>query len=138
VLDLNAAAAAALDERLQAEAVIWLTTVDADGQPQSSPVWFLWHEGEFLVYAQPRSWKVRNIRAHPQVALNLNSNAQGGRVDTFEGMARLAAEQVPVNQSDAYLAKYGSGITSIGSTPEKMAAEYSTAVRVTPTRVRVF
>ncbi len=84
MLDLNAAAAAALDERLQAESVIWLTTVDADGQPQSSP------------------------------------------------------EQPPVHQAAAYLAKYRSGITSIGSTPEKMAAEYSTALRVTPTRVRVF
>jgi len=137
VLDLNAAAAAALDERLQAESVIWLTTVDADGQPQSSPVWFLWDDGEFLVYAEPGSWKVRNIRAHPQVALNLNSNAQGGQVATFEGTARIAPGQPPVHQAAAYLAKYRTGITSIGSTPEKMAAEYATALRVTPTRVRV-
>ncbi len=138
VLDLNAAAAAALDERLQAESVIWLTTVDADGQPQSSPVWFLWDEGEFLIYAEPGSWKVRNIRARPRVALNLNSNTQGGRVATFEGTARIAAEQPPVHQAASYLAKYRSGITSTGSTPEKMAAEYSAALRVTPTRVRVF
>jgi PPOX class probable F420-dependent enzyme len=138
VLDLNAAAAAALDERLRAESVIWLTTVDAGGQPQSSPVWFLWDEGEFLVYAQPGSWKVRNIRAHSQVALNLNSTAGGGQVATFEGVARIAADQLPVAQTAAYLAKYGSGITSLGQTPEQMGADYSTALRITPTRVRAF
>ena len=62
MLDLSADAAAALDERLRAEDIGWLTTVTRDGQPQSSPVWFLWDDDEFLVYAQPRSPKVRNIQ----------------------------------------------------------------------------
>jgi PPOX class probable F420-dependent enzyme len=138
VLNLSADKAASLDERLRAENIAWLTTVSAEGQPQSSPVWFLWDDGEFLVYAQPRSWKVRNIRAHPQVSLNLNSDAGGGRVVTFEASARIAADEPPVHQGDAYLAKYRTGIASIGMTPEQMAASYSTALRITPTRVRVY
>jgi len=138
VLDLSADAAAALDERLRAENIGWLTTVSPDGQPQSSPVWFLWDDGEFLIYAQPRSWKVRNIRTHPQVSLHLNSNDQGGRVVTFEASARIAADQPPVDQTAAYLAKYRAGIASIGTTPEGMAAGYSTALRLTATRVRVY
>jgi len=138
VLDLTADAAAALDERLRAENIVWLTTVTPDGQPQSSPVWFLWADGEFLIYAQPRSWKVRNIRTHPQVSLNLNSNAGGGQIATFEATARVAGDQPPVHQTGAYLAKYRAGIASIGTTPEQMAADYSTALRLTPTRVRVY
>ena len=138
MLDLTADQAAALDERLRAENIAWLTTVTPGGQPQSSPVWFLWTDGEFLIYAQPRSWKVRNIRAHPQVSVNLNSNAGGGQIATFEATARIADDQPPVHQTDGYLAKYRSGIASIGTTPEQMAADYSTALRLTPTRVRVY
>jgi PPOX class probable F420-dependent enzyme len=138
VLNLSADVAAALDERLRAEDIGWLTTVSRDGQPQSSPVWFLWDDGEFLVYAQPQSPKVRNIRAHPQVSLHLNSNDRGGAVVTFEASASIAADQPPVDQADAYLAKYRAEIASIGTTPERMAADYSTALRLTPTRVRVF
>jgi Pyridoxamine 5'-phosphate oxidase len=29
-------------ERLAIEPIVWLTTAGADGQPQSSPVWFHW------------------------------------------------------------------------------------------------
>jgi PPOX class probable F420-dependent enzyme len=138
VLDLSAEKSAAVDERLRTENIAWITTVTADGQPQSSPVWFLWADGEFLIYAQPRSWKVRNIRAHPKVSLHLNSDEQGRRVVTFEASARVASEPPPVHQADAYLAKYREWIASIGVTPEQLAAEYSTALRITPTRVRVY
>jgi PPOX class probable F420-dependent enzyme len=138
VLNLSAEASAALTERLRTENIAWITTVTADGQPQSSPVWFLWDYGEFLVYAQPRSPKVRNIRAHPAVSLHLNSDAGGGRVATFEASARIAAEQPPIHLAHAYLAKYREGIAGIGMSPEQMAAEYSTALRIAPTRVRVY
>jgi PPOX class probable F420-dependent enzyme len=85
VLDLTAGASAALAERLRTEIVTWITTVAHGGQPQSSPVWFLWDEDDFLVYAQPHSWKVRNVRANPQVSLHLNSDAEGGQVVTVRG-----------------------------------------------------
>jgi PPOX class probable F420-dependent enzyme len=138
VLNLSAEASVALAERLRTENIAWITTVTPGGQPQSSPVWFLWDDGEFLVYAQPGSWKVRNIRANPQVSLHLNSDGEGGRVATFEGSARIAAEQPPVPEAAAYLAKYRQEIAGIGSTPEQMAAEYATPLRITPARVRVF
>jgi PPOX class probable F420-dependent enzyme len=138
VLNLSAEAAAALAERLRTESVAWVTTVTPGGQPQSSPVWFLWEEDEFLVYAQPHSRKVRNIRAHPQVSLHLNSDAEGGQVVTFEGLARIAEGSPPAHEVAAYLAKYRAGIAGIGMSPEQLGAEYSTALRITPTRVRVY
>jgi PPOX class probable F420-dependent enzyme len=138
VLNLSAETSAALEERLRTEGVAWITTVTSGGQPQSSPIWFLWDDGEFLVYAQPPSWKVRNIRANPRVSLHLNSDEQGGRVVTFEGSARIAEGHVLAHQVAAYLAKYRDGIAGIGMTPEQLAAEYSIALRITPTRVRVY
>lgn len=138
MLNLSAEASAAVAERLVSESVAWITTVTADGQPQSSPVWFLWDSGEFLVYAQPHSWKVRNIRANPKVSLHMNSDREGGQVVTFEGPARICEGHPPGHEVDAYLAKYREGIAGIGMTPEQMGTEYSTALRITPTRIRVY
>lgn len=140
MLELSAAASAALAGRLRTESIAWLTSVAPGGQPQSSPVWFLWDEGEeeFLVYAQPRSWKVRNIRTNPLVSLHLNSDDEGGRVATFEGSARIRDGHPPGHEVPAYLAKYRERITGAGVTPEQMGAAYATALRITPARVRVY
>lgn len=138
MLNLSAEASAALAERLRTEQVAWITTVAPGGQPQSSPVWFLWDREEFLVYAQPHSWKVRNIRANPKVSVHLNSDEEGGQVVTFEGSVHIAEEPPQLHEVAAYLAKYREGIAGIGLTPERMGAEYSTALRITPRRVRVY
>jgi PPOX class probable F420-dependent enzyme len=138
VLNLSAEASAALAERLRTESVAWITTVTPGGQPQSSPVWFLWDEGVFVVYAQPHSWKVRNTRTNPKVSLHLNSDEEGGEVVTFEGSAQILDRPPPAHEVPAYLAKYRDGIAGIGMTPEEMGAEYATALRITPTRVRVY
>ena len=138
MLNLTAEESAALAERLQSESIAWITTVTGDGQPQSSPVWFLWTDGKFLIYAQPRSWKVRNVRASPLVSVHLNSNDQGGRIVTFEGAAEISDTRHLAHQDSAYLAKYRDGIASIGMSPDQLGAEYSTAILVTPTRVRVY
>lgn len=137
MLNLSAEASHALAERLRIESVAWITTVAPGGQPQSSPVWFLWEEGVFLVYAQPHSWKVRNVRANPKVSLHLNSD-EGGSVVTFEGSADISEAHPKAHEVAAYLAKYRKGIARIGMTPEQMGLEYATALRITPTRVRVY
>jgi len=138
VLDLSAEKSAAVTERLETEGIAWVTTVTPDGQPQSSPIWFWWDGQEFLVYAQPHSWKVRNIRANPKVSLHLNSDEQGGQVVTFEGAAHIGESDPGAHEAAGYLAKYRAGIASIGMSPEQMSAEYSVALHITPTRVRVY
>jgi Pyridoxamine 5'-phosphate oxidase len=50
ILNPENPAHAAAANRLQAEPIIWLTSVAPSGQPQSTPVWFLWESGEFLIY----------------------------------------------------------------------------------------
>jgi PPOX class probable F420-dependent enzyme len=138
VLNLSAEESAVLTERLCTESVAWITTVTPGGQPQSSPVWFLWDDGAFLVYAQPHSWKVRNTRTNPKVSLHLNSDEQGGGVVTFEGSAQILHGHPQAHEVPAYLAKYRDGIAGIGMTPQQMGAEYATALRITPSRVRVY
>ena len=103
--------------RLREELIIWLTTVRGDGLPQPSPVWFHWDGETFLIYSRPNTPKVRNIEGNSKVALNLDGDGRGGDIA-------------------AYIEKYRENIARIGMTPESFAADYSVAVRVTPTNLR--
>jgi PPOX class probable F420-dependent enzyme len=127
-----------LERRLRDEKTIWLTTVRADGTPQSVPVWYLWDGDTFLIFSQPSAQKLRNIAQNPKVSIIF------AHTDVFgeEGFAVVTGEAAvdehapPSNQIAAYLDKYGTAIEAIGRTPEQLAAEFSVAIRVTPTRVR--
>ena len=127
-----------VESRLGKAIVVWLTTVRPDGQPQTSPVWFAWDDETFLVYSMPRSAKVPNVRANPNVALNLNHDGVGGDIVTIEGTARFDEDAPPVHQHASYVEKYRAEIERLGMEPEPFAAEYSTAIRITPTRVRLY
>lgn len=126
----------ALAQRLQTEQVIWLTTVRPDGAPAPTPVWFYWNGESFLIFTQAGSHKLRHIAQNPNVALNFNTDAYGGSVAVFNGAAAVNDPPASPAELEAYLTKYAEGIKMIGLTPETMAAEYSTALRVYPERVR--
>lgn len=123
--------------RLQHEHVIWLTTVSQNGQPEPSPVWFVWDGETFLTYSQPNAPKVRNIASRPLVALNFNTDALGDDVVVVTGDARISNEDPPLDQVPAYMDKYRD-VWPSGMTPAATAAEYSAAIRVRPTKVRGF
>lgn len=125
-----------VERRLQQEGVIWLVTSGADGTPEPSPVWFLWDGTTFLIYSRPNAPKIANITRNGAVALHFDGDGQGGDIVVFTGRAALDATAPAVPDAPAYVAKYAQGIKAIGLTPETMATTYSTAIRVTPTRLR--
>jgi PPOX class probable F420-dependent enzyme len=138
MLDSSSQQGAHAEERLRRDPIIWLTTVNGAGQPQSSPVWFLWDGTSFLHYSRPENQKVRNIARNPRVSLHLNDNGVGGDIVTIEATAELAADAPPAVANAPYVEKYREGISHIGMTPESFAAAYSQAIRVTPIRARVW
>jgi PPOX class probable F420-dependent enzyme len=126
-------------ERLETAPLAWLTTVRADGQPQSSYIWFHFDGTDLLIFSLPEAGKVRNIRANPKVGFNLNGDDQGGGVLTVDATAEIFDAPVPADRIEAYLAKYDDPIRNIlKTTPEKMLASYGTALRITPARVRAW
>jgi PPOX class probable F420-dependent enzyme len=127
-----------VEERLTREVVIWLTSVRPDGQPQTSPVWFVWDGQSFLIYSIPRSQKVPNIRGNPKVSLNLDGDGTGGGIVTIEGEAHIDEGAPLAHQLQTYADKYRHLIKEMGAEPEPFAKEYSTAIRVTPTRRRIY
>jgi len=124
--------------RLGEEPVIWLTTVRADGQPQTSPVWFLYEDGEFLIYSLAGTARTANLADNPRVSLNLDGNGLGGDIVTIEGIARIDPGAPPSHDVVPYQQKYRDFIARNGWTPESFAADYPTAIRIRPTKVRVW
>ncbi len=122
--------------RLADEIVGWLVTVDAEGTPQPSPVWFLWDGETVLIYSQPGAPKLRNIERNGRVALHLDGDGRGGDIVVLTGQARRDEGAPPVTAVPAYLEKYADGIARIGMDPEGFAAAYGSAVRMTPERLR--
>jgi PPOX class probable F420-dependent enzyme len=138
ILDPNDEAQARADERLRSQMVIWLTSVAADGQPQSTPVWFLWDGDSFLIYSKPGSPKVANIRQQPKVSLHLNADAQGDDAVMFEATARLADDEPKADLVTDYIEKYREAVADLGWTNEQFARDYSQPIRAVPTRVRAW
>ena len=123
--------------RLAGEGVGWLTTAGADGQPQSSPVWFIWDGMSLWLRSQAQAGKVRNIEANPRVAFHLADDGHGGNIITIEGTASFETE--PPALLEAYLAKYDEAIrTALQTSPEQLAADYPTTIRIMPTRTRAW
>ena len=138
MLDPSKPAHAHAGRRLRSEPIVWLTTVRADGQAQSSPVWFLWDGESFLLYSQPGAQKVRNLAANPKVALHLGDDGTGGDVVTVEGTAAVEPDTPRADRVEEYLAKYRSAIEGLGYEPGPFARTYSTPIRVRPTRMRAW
>jgi PPOX class probable F420-dependent enzyme len=138
ILNLDEPAHAAAAERLRAEAVIWLTTVNPSGQPQSTPVWFLWQDGEFIIYGSAHGPKTASIEANPLVSLHLNGDGQGGANVIFEGRAAIDPAGPRADAVPAYVEKYREFIDSYGWTAQSFAADYPHLIRVAPTRARIW
>lgn len=124
--------------RLETDELLWLTTVSRDGTPQPSLIWFYWDGETVLIYSQPNALKLRNIAANPRVSLNFQADEDGEDVVILTGEAVVDPAAPPSNLHAEYREKHARATLHIQYTPESLAAEFSTAIRVTPTRVRGF
>lgn len=134
-IDRNDEKGAHAAQRLESARVIWLTTVDPGGMPQTSPVWFLWDGGEFLVYSLD-SPRARNVSQHSEVSLNLDGNGMGGDIVVVEGRARIDRSAPSAAENEGYLAKYGPVMADRDWSPEWFAGRYSVPIRIIPTKYR--
>jgi PPOX class probable F420-dependent enzyme len=123
-------------QRLLHDRIGWLTTVGSHGQPQSSPVWFLFDDGCVYIQSQPGAAKVRNIQSNNRVSFHLDDDGRGGDVVTIEATAETL-QQTPAGLFDRYANKYADEIRdALKSTPAELAATYASTIRLTPSRAR--
>ena len=123
--------------RLNQEAIGWLTTVDASGTPQPSPIWFVWDGETALIYSQPNTPKLRHIAANPKVSLHLDGDGRGGDIIILTGEARIDESAPTSDQYPEYQSKYlGTIENGLKMTATSFAQAYSVPVRFTPAKVR--
>ena len=139
MIDVATKAGARAAARLRDEPILWLTTVTAAGQPQTSPVWFLWVDDEILLYSRADTPRPANIRANPRVAANLDSDGGGGDVLSIEGEARITREQaVATDVPPAYVEKYAARVAANGWTMASFLVDYPVEIRIRPTHIRAW
>ncbi len=124
--------------RLRDERLIWLTTVDAKGMPQPTPVWFLWDEATstMLIYSRADAKRLAHLQQNPRVALNFDGNGSGGDIIVITGQAQVSFDDPSADQLPTYVEKYRDFIARGFTTPENFALIYSVALRIRPIAIR--
>jgi PPOX class probable F420-dependent enzyme len=136
--DPNRPGHAAAIERMRTDIVAWLTTVAPDGTPQTSVVCFLWDGETILIYSEPDKPKMRNIAANPRIAFSLNTDPYGDHWVAIEGTARVDEAAPASDEYPAWMAKHEEPYRHWGMDPHVVGQTWNVAVRITPTRVRVW
>ena len=139
MIDPTTKAGARAGERLERELNLWLTTETAEGQPQTSPVWFLWADGEILLFSRADTPRPANISTNPRVAATFDGDGDGGDVVSIEGEARIARDRaILADVPLAYIEKHAAKLDAFGWTMESMLVDYPVEIRIRPTRVRAW
>jgi PPOX class probable F420-dependent enzyme len=111
-----------VSDRLSSDNYAWLTTVAKSGQPVPRLVWFYFDGSDVIVYSEPGAAKVRHIRNHPRVSLNLDSDGNGAGIIIVGGDATVDAENANPLEDEQYRVKYGEYAASLGFTEEFLGA----------------
>jgi PPOX class probable F420-dependent enzyme len=124
--------------RLHDEKLIWMTTVNGNGMPQPTPVWFLWDEttSTLLVYSRADAKRLAHIQQNPRVAFNFDGNGSGGDIIVITAIAQVSSADPSADQFPPYVEKYGDFIATRYATPENFASIYSVALRILPSSIR--
>jgi len=123
-----------IERHLTGDLIAWLTTVTPAGRPAPRPVWFVWDGAAIIIYSLNGGAKLRHIEANNQVAVNFNSNADGGDIVVINGRAEPIPGAPPPSQFPGLLDKYAAAISRMGQSAQWYDDEYGVALRVTPER----
>jgi PPOX class probable F420-dependent enzyme len=119
---------------LRADPVVWLSSVQRDGNPHVVPVWFHWDGERIVAFSKPHARKVSNLRKHPRVMLAVGSPGRDFEVELIEADAELpdarAADVIP----SGFAAKYRELLRRAGLTLHRYAEVYSQPIVLRPTR----
>jgi PPOX class probable F420-dependent enzyme len=135
MLDLTTEFDARVNQRLLEDDVIWFTTVSPNGTPTPNPIRFQWDGEIIIVYSQPESYRVPNIKQNPKVSLHLEgADALGHKVIIINGDATLHPDCKKV--LSGYEVRYKKNLPSMHMTADELVAAFSVEIRVKPVKVR--
>jgi PPOX class probable F420-dependent enzyme len=122
------------DAALRDDPVVWLSSVQRNGNPHLVPVWFHWDGERIVAFSKPHARKVANLRENPRVMLAIGSPGPDFEVELIEADAELpdapAAELIP----SGFGAKYRDLLRRAGLTLQHYVEVYSQPIVLRPTR----
>lgn len=128
-----------VEGRLRDDLIAWLVTVRPSGQPDATPIWFVWQEGKLVIYSKPSQTKLSNLAANPRVTVVLDDTRGGGDVTRILGTAEHVGTHPAAHEIPAYVEKYGDHVAAIGfADTAAFAADYSAPIVITPTKLQSF
>lgn len=123
--------------RLDKDRIIWLTTVRADGQPQSAPVWYLQEGEEILVWSFDGA-RITNLQQNAKVTLHLNDNGRGDDIVIIEAEASIDPALGPGSANPDFARRYQRLLDSFNRNWEWFDRDYPVPLRIRPTRIRAW
>src|SRR5439155_16292380 len=95
---------------LQSKAFAHLATVGSNGEPQSSPMWFLW-DGEYIKFTHTTNRKkYQNIKRDPRVAITITDSDDPYTYAEFRGVVERIEEDPNGVFFDTLAEHYGAPI----------------------------
>ena len=116
-----------------------LSTVNRDGSPQATPVWYLYDGEYFKVTCHSGRLKARNVRRNPNVTLTILDTANYGTPLLVKGTAEIVEEggdeftytMARRYDEEAAARKEADGLIAYAAS----VGERRVIIRITPTRV---
>ena len=121
--------------RLDLEATARLTTVDSQGRPRASPVWFLRDGDGTLLHGLAGTASTRSLEGSAAVS-HLDGDGLDGEVAIVEGRARVDPSAPCGDRNEPAVDEYGRIMTASGCTPEWLAERDPIAIGIDVVRVR--
>ncbi len=116
---------------IETKAIAHLATLDAEGNPQITPLW-IDHDGDDIVLntAEGRA-KARNMRRNPKVALSLTAPDDPYRVLVVRGTVR----EITTDGADEHIDSLAKKYLGLDTYPMRQPGEVRLKVRIRPDRI---
>jgi PPOX class probable F420-dependent enzyme len=115
---------------LESTALAHVATLGANGEPQSSPVWFGW-DGEFVRFSQyVGRQKLKNVQQRPQVALSIVDPADPYRYLELRGDVVAIDDDIDHEFINSMAQKY----LNVPVNPYGSPEQHRVIIKIRPTR----
>jgi PPOX class probable F420-dependent enzyme len=118
---------------LASTTVAHVATLGPHGEPQSTPVWFIWDGQQLKLSLTTTRQKYRNLRRDPRVAVSLVDSRTLNRSLEIRGVARLEEDQ-DLSFADTLAKKY----LGLDKFPWRQPGEKRIVVIVEPQHVTTY
>jgi general stress protein 26 len=98
-----------IDEFLKPPLIMRLAVMDARGEPNVTPVWYMWEDGKFYITSQTDKKKFTYVQRNPRVGFCIDVyepeklESGGARGVHGKGIARIVGDRVETSRRDRQL-----------------------------------